>query len=53
MLVHLFSSTTRGCSVEGCEFMPNLIEWAIYFMPPLIVTAAWWRWRRQRNAHAA
>jgi len=46
---HLLTSTSRGCSIEGCDFTPALWELAIYCLPPLLVTAAWWRWRRRRS----
>jgi len=53
LVVHLWTSNSRGCSIEGCNFAPNLLELAIYFMPPLVGTIAWWRWRLGRRTHAA
>ena len=53
VVVRLLYSTSRGCSVEGCEFTPNLLEWAAYFLPPLVVTILWWRWRRRDFSRSA
>jgi hypothetical protein len=51
-IVRFMTSTSRGCSIEGCTFTPNAFELAIYFLPPLAASAAWWRWRRSR-AHSS
>ena len=53
LLAHLVASTSRGCSVEGCDFDPTLWELALYFLPPLVATMFWWRWRQHRRQHAA
>ena len=53
LVVRLWTSNSRGCSIEGCDFTPNPIELAIYFIPPLVGSIAWWRWRLDRRTHAA
>jgi len=49
VMVRFSVSTSRGCSVEGCDFTPSYGEWAIYLLPPLFGTFAWWRWRQKRR----
>lgn len=53
LVVRLLNSTGRGCSVEGCNFTPGLVEWGVYVLPPLLGTAWWWRWRRHRGTDSA
>lgn len=49
LAVRFSTSTTRGCSIEGCDFTPTLWELFIYLLPPLVATTAWWWWRRGRG----
>jgi hypothetical protein len=49
ILVRLISSTSRGCSIEGCSYSASPID-ILVILPPIIATALWWRWRRGRRA---
>jgi hypothetical protein len=46
-VVRLSLSTSRGCSIEGCTFALSPID-ILVVVPPMIVTALWWRWRHRR-----
>ena len=50
VMVRFSESTSRGCSIEGCDFTPGPGELSIYLLPPLIGTIAWWRWRRKERS---
>ncbi len=52
LFVRLMISQSRACSIEGCDFTPNVFELVIYFAPPVLATGAWWRWRQSRTRHA-
>jgi len=52
-VVRMSLSTTRGCSVEGCNTLtgwPLVISATVMLIVPVGVTRWWWRWRRRRRA---
>ena len=45
--VRLSVSTSRGCSIEGCNFDPGILDALLFLSPPIYLTVAWWRHRRR------